>query len=139
MTDTVIKETKLHDITHFGIRAAIGAIFIYHGVAKFNNQEFLGALSAWGLAPELALPVALAESIGGILLVLGLLTRISSSILAVDMLGAIFVVKKLKSFSGQGGWEFDLILLAALLVIIVTGPGRVSVSQVVKRVPRFLQ
>ena len=48
-------------------------------------------------------------------------------------------IKKLKSFSGQGGAELELIALAILLVIIVTGPGRVSISHLVKKIPRFLQ
>lgn len=134
-----IRESKLHDIVHFGLRASVGAIFIYHGLGKFYNQDFLGALSSWGLGPEIAIPVALAESVGGILLVIGILSRISAAILAVDMLGAIFVVKKLKSFSGQGGWEFDLILLAAVLAIMIIGPGKVSISHLAKKIPRFLQ
>ena len=31
-----IKDNKWHDITHWGIRASIGAIFIVHGLKKFN-------------------------------------------------------------------------------------------------------
>lgn len=133
------KESKLHDIVHLGLRASVGAIFIYHGLGKFNSEGFLQALTSWGLGPEIAIPVALAESVGGIMLIVGVLSRISAAILAVDMLGAIFVVKKLKSFSGQGGWEFDLILLAALLVIMIIGPGKVSIAHLVKKIPRFLQ
>jgi len=55
------------------------------------------------------------------------------------MLGAIFVVKGAQNLTGQGGVELDLILLASLLVIIVIGPGRISVSHVLKKVPQFLQ
>ncbi|MGI0082349.1 MAG: DoxX family protein [Nitrosopumilaceae archaeon] len=138
MADAVIKERKLHDITHFGIRAVLGAIFIYHGSGKFD-PGFQGFLTNIGLPVEMQIPIALAESIGGILLVIGVLTRISSSVISIIMLGAIFHVKKLGNFSGQGGWELDLILLVGLLATIVSGPGRVSVSHIAKKIPRFLQ
>ena len=55
------------------------------------------------------------------------------------MLGAIFLVKGASSLTGDYGYEFDLILLAACLVVIVAGPGRVSLSYVLKKVPRVLQ
>jgi putative oxidoreductase len=55
------------------------------------------------------------------------------------MLGDIFYVKQASSLTGERGFEIDLILLAACLTIIVAGPGRVSVSHIVKKIPRFLQ
>jgi len=39
---------------------------------------------------------------------------------------------------GQGGYELDLILLAANLTIITMGPGKISIAHIVKRIPRFL-
>ena len=54
------------------------------------------------------------------------------------MIGAIFYVKKAASLTGEGAYELDLILLAGSLVIIVAGPGRVSLAHVIKKVPRFL-
>lgn len=42
-------------------------------------------------------------------------------------------------FVSQGGWEWDLIMLAAVLSIIAIGPGRVSIVSVVKRIPGFLK
>ena len=64
---------------------------------------------------------------------------ISASLLSIVMIGAIFYVKGASNLTGDGGFELDLILLAANLVIIVAGPGRVSISHLVKRIPRFLQ
>jgi putative oxidoreductase len=54
------------------------------------------------------------------------------------MLGAIFHVKGASSFTGEGAYEYDLLILAACLVIIVAGPGRVSIAHVIKKLPRFL-
>lgn len=138
LADAQIKESKLHDITHFGIRAAIGVIFIVHGIPKFN-PGFVGFLNNIGFPAEMQIPIALAELVPGILLIVGVLTRISSSILAIDMLGAIFYVKHAANLTGERGYEIDLILLAGCLAIIVSGPGRVSISHIVKKIPRFLQ
>jgi len=86
------------------------------------------------------LPIALAEFIGGILLIAGVLTRVSGLIFVVILIGAIFHIKwESGFFVFQGGWEWDLVMLAVVLAIIVAGPGRISISHLVKRIPRFLQ
>ncbi|MFB3048406.1 MAG: DoxX family protein [Nitrosopumilaceae archaeon] len=131
-------ENKLHDITHFGIRAAIGVIFIVEGSGKFS-PGFAGFLTNIGLPVEMQIPIALAETIGGTLLIVGVLSRISSSILCIISLGAIFHVKGASNLVGEGGFDIDLILLAGCLAIIVAGPGRVSISHIAKKIPRFLQ
>ena len=127
------------DITFMGLRSAIGVIFIVHGIGKLN-EGFLGFLTgAVGFPAEMQVPIALAEIVPGVLLIIGVLSRISSSLLAIIGLGAIFHVKHAANLTGQGAYEIDLILLAANLVIITMGPGRVSISQIVKKIPRFLQ
>lgn len=120
------------------MRLAIGVIFIVHGSWKFN-PEFAGFLTQIGVPTEMQLLLALAEFVPGILLIVGVLTRISGSVLSIIMLGAIFYVKKAAEISGKGGVEFEIMLLAGSLIIIVIGPGRVSLSHVLKKVPRFLQ
>ncbi len=138
-TEATVKQNILHDITHWGISASIGAIFIVHSLKKFDPswQEWLISI---GIPPEMQLPIALAEFIGGIFLVVGVLTRITASVFAVIMLGAIFHIRWENGFFvSQGGWEWDLVMLAAVLTIIVAGPGRISISHAVKKIPRFLQ
>jgi len=83
--------------------------------------------------------IGLLELIGGSLLVVGVLTRISSSIIAINMLGAIVYVKKAHAFSGMGGVELELLSFIILLTIIVLRLGRLSLSHVVRKIPRFLQ
>lgn len=138
MTETIIKQSIFHDAAHFGVRITIGLIFIMHSLGKFE-PGFLGFLERLGLPPEMQFPIALAEFVPGVLLIIGGLTRISAVILSVVMLGAIFVVKGAQSLTGDGGVEIDVLLLAGCLVVIVIGPGRISVSYVLKKVPRFLQ
>ena len=138
-TEATLKGTILHDITHWGISASIGAIFIVHSLKKFDPswQEWLISI---GIPPEMQLPIALAEFIGGILLVAGIFTRITSAVFSIILLGAIFHIRWENGFFvSKGGWEWDLVMLAAVLAIMVAGPGRISISHLAKKVPRFLQ
>ena len=137
-TEAILKGNVLHDITHFGIRAAIGVIFIVQGSGKFD-PGFAGYLTNIGVPVELQIPIALAETIGGIFLIIGVLSRISSSILSIIILGAIFHVKGASNLTGEGGYAIDLLILAGVLLIIAAGPGRISISHIAKKIPRFLQ
>lgn len=138
MAESDIRNQKLNDVVFMGLRAAIGVIFIAHGTGKFN-PGFVGFLTGpLGFPPEMQIPIALAETVPGILLIVGIFTRFSSSLLSIVMLGAIFYVKEASSLTGDRGYELDLILLAANLIIIVVGPGRISLVHVIKRLPRFL-
>ena len=138
-TDAILKGNVLHDITQWGLRASIGAIFIVHSLKKFDPswQEWLISI---GIPPEMQLPIALAELIGGILLVVGVLTRVTGAIFAVILLGAIFHIRWENGFFvSKGGWEWDLVMLTVVLAIIAAGPGRISISHLVRKIPRFLQ
>ena len=139
LSETRMKGNLLHDITHWGIRASIGAIFLVHSLKKFDPswQEWLSSI---GMPPEMQLPIALAEFVGGVFLITGVLTRITGSVFAIILLGAIFHIRWENGFFvSQGGWEWDLVMLAAVLLIIVVGPGRISISHIAKKIPRFLQ
>ena len=138
MTTSEIKEKMLNDIVFLGLRLTVGVIFIIHGYGKFGNDGFVSWISSIGIPGELAIIIALAEVIPGILLIIGILNRISASIISMVMLGAIFHVKGAQSITGDKGIELDLILLAVALVIIVAGPGRISLSQMIKKIPRCL-
>jgi len=137
LTLAEIREKILNDVVFIGLRSAIGVIFILHGISKFN-PGFAENLSNMGLPAEMQIPIALAELIPGILLVIGILSRLSASLISIIMLGAIFMVKGASSITGKGGVELDLILLASSLVIMIAGPGRISLAQAIKKIPRCL-
>jgi putative oxidoreductase len=132
-----IKEKVLNDVVFMGLRSAIGVIFIVHGIGKFN-PGFTNFLSNMGLPAEMQIPIALAELVPGILLIVGIFSRLSASLLSIIMLGAIFHVKGAQSLTGDGGIEIDLILLASSIVIMIAGPGRISLSHIIKKIPRCL-
>ena len=137
MTTSEIKGKVLNDVVFMGLRSAIGVIFILHGMMKFN-PGFANALPNMGLPPEMQIPIALAEVVPGILLIIGVLSRFSGALLSIVMLGAIFHIKGAQSMTGDGGVELDVILLAVSLVIMIAGPGRISLSQAIKKLPRCI-
>jgi putative oxidoreductase len=136
--DANLRTSKIHDLTHFGLRIVVGVFFIVHSQMKFGSG-FGGFLQSLGLPSEMAILIGLLESIGGVLLIIGVLTRITSTPLAINMLGAIIYVKKMQEFSGKSGVELELLAFTILLTILVLGPGRISLSHLIKKVPRFLQ
>ena len=138
MPEATFKTNNLHDLSHFGLRLVVGVFFMVHSQAKFGSG-FGQFLSSLGLPSEMSILIGLLELVGGALLIVGVLSRIASSIIAIDMLGAIIYVKKLKAFSGNQGIELELLAFIILLTIIVLGPGRISIAHVVKKIPRFLQ
>ena len=80
-----------------------------------------------GLPPELSIFIGLLEFIGGLAILLGVLTRVAAGLLAIDMIGAILQVKLSKGFIG--GYELDLLYLAIMVSLMITGPGSLSVEK----------
>jgi putative oxidoreductase len=79
-----------------------------------------------GLPAALALPVGLLEVIGGIVLIVGVLTRIASIFFIIEMIGSTITAKIGKGF--VGGYELDLLLLSVAVSLLLTGPGRPSIE-----------
>ncbi|WP_257151943.1 DoxX family protein [Bacillus toyonensis] len=113
----------------FIIRLVLGLTFFAHGLTKFqdgihNTENFFNSL---GIFEWLAYPVAILELIGGILIILGLGTRIISTLFSILMAGAIITVKFNKGFIG--GYEFELLLLAVSLFFVVTNIHSISLDK----------
>jgi putative oxidoreductase len=77
--------------------------------------------------------VTLVELVGGILLIVGLFSRLAALLLTIDLVVAILLVKVnvgLIAPPQQGaGAELDLALIAGFLVILFAGPGSLSVDR----------
>lgn len=141
----------------FILRLVVGTIFAVHGYPKLfggkgrpihpTAQKVLGAGFVQSMEQggtenfskvlesiEVPSPKSVAtfvgwvEFLGGILLALGLLTRLSAALLAGDMVVAIQKVHAQKGMVGQGGFEFALSMLASTLALFVAGPGKISVD-----------
>jgi putative oxidoreductase len=117
------------------LRIILGFLFAAHGWQKFNEFTIAGTQASFAKmgvpAAEIAAPaVAVLELAGGIALVVGILTRVVAALLAVDMLGALFLVHAPAGiFASAGGYELVLVLAAAALAVALTGAGRISVDR----------
>lgn len=115
-------------------RVAIGLTMAFgHGLGKIPPQgNFVGALTSMGLpAPELlAWGAGLAEFGGGLLIALGLASRLSSAALGVTMAVAFFIAHAADPFATK---ELAFVYLASCVLIFCAGAGKYSVDNLIKR------
>lgn len=116
----------------FVLRLSLGIMFLAHGLMKvivFTPAGTAGFFESLGLPAALAYLTILAEVGGGILLILGVLTRWVSLALIPVLLGALFFAHWSAGwvFSNQGGgWEYPAFLAAASLVQALLGDGALA-------------
>ena len=112
------------------LRIAIGLIFLYHALPKLKNPKGMAVMMGMPKMAMILVILGIVEVLSSLGIILGVYTQLAALLLAIVMLGAIFV-KKMKwhiSFAAMDktGWEFDLILLAANVAILLTGGGSIS-------------
>jgi putative oxidoreductase len=115
------------------LRAALGAMWIAHALLKifvFTLAGTAGFFAAHGFPAFLAGPVAAAELVGGMLIVLGWHGRLVSAALAPILLGALLVhVPNGWVFTAAGGgWEYPAFLVAASVVHAIGGDGAFALA-----------
>jgi putative oxidoreductase len=124
---------RLHPLAVLGLRLALGTIMIAHGAQKlFNLSRFMEILQHLGILPIMAYLVVAAELGGGILLVVGLLTRLAALSIVIDMAVAIDKVhwkNGLVSSGGKVGYEFPLACGMIAFALILLGGGPISLDQ----------
>jgi len=127
------------------LRGVVGPLFVGHGTQKlfgwFDGHGLEGTggfFASLGLRPgkRHASAAGTAEAAGGVLLTLGALTPVASTIITGTMITAIRKVHLTKGpWVSDGGYEYNLALIAALAALTETGPGRPSVDGAL--LPRF--
>lgn len=133
------KAPALADLGLLVARVALGVILLAHGWQKFNEWTIDGTVAGFtdmGIPlPDITAPaVAVAELVGGGMLILGLLTPIVAAINAVSMVGAFFLVHLENGlFIGDNGYELVLAIFAGLIVLVVSGAGKFSVDGLIAR------
>ena len=127
------------------LRVALSAVFIAHGWPRlFKNGKFEGPGQLAKFLKEMNLPlpglsawlIALIETVGVVMLLLGLATRILAVALVLDMLiaithGHIRMAKARFSGGETIGWEFEFLLLCGALTLFFTGPGLISLDRLI--------
>jgi putative oxidoreductase len=112
------------------LRLVLGAIMIAHGWQKIagHMHGITGTLSHLGIPAWMAYLVVAAEFGGGILVVLGFLTRFAAAAILIDMSVAIIKVHLHNGLTGQGGFEFPLACAAIAFSLIFFDAGPISLD-----------
>ncbi|MDQ1004638.1 putative oxidoreductase [Neobacillus niacini] len=116
------------------LRVTLGALFFIHGVVKFQGgiENTAGWFESLGLPGVMAYGVALLEIIGGILLIVGLATRLVAALFALLMIGATLKAKLAIGLLGNGqmaGYELDLAFLVIAVYLVINGSKLFSLSK----------
>lgn len=122
-----------NDVGAIVLRVVLGLTFGIHGLSKFQGgiENTVGYFESLGMLGLLAYVVAFIELIGGLMLILGIGTRIVSGLFAVIMLGAIFTAKLSFGFLGDGqmaGYELELALLAMAIFLAIANSTSFSLG-----------
>jgi putative oxidoreductase len=121
------------DLALLVLRVVLGLLFVGHG-----SQKLFGAFGGPGLKGTAdmfdaislrpghlhARAAGMAEVVGGVLLALGLLTPVGAAMVIAVMVAAIITVHLQKGiWNIDGGYEYDLVLIAAAFALAGVGPG----------------
>ncbi len=120
------------------IRLGLAAVMVAHGAQKVLGsfggpglEKFVAGSTPFGFMKPTWLwlgAAALSELIGGLLILLGLLTRLGAFVIACVMVTAVVGVHWPAFFASQSGYEYPLALLAMALGLLISGGGMASVD-----------
>jgi len=118
-------------------RVVVGWVFLWSGWGKLNNLPAITEnFVSWGIPfPHVLTPfVSGVEFFGGLLLLLGLMTRISAGALGVTMIVAIKSAKWADVDSLESLLGFDeTAYLALFLWLAIAGAGPISLDRLLRR------
>ena len=135
------RSAAARDLVLLSSRVGLGVVFVAHGWQKFRTNGLDATAAGFqqmGVpAPTLSAYYATGvELLGGIALILGVLTPVAGVLLTLDMLGAFsFVHFSNGVFATNGGWELVAVLGLLSLTLAVVGAGRLSVDNLFTKSP----
>jgi putative oxidoreductase len=131
------------DIALLVLRLGVATpMFLLHGSARLLrafNYSFYGApwpfvdlVAGLGfpMAGAFAIASALSESIGALLVGVGLFTRPAAAVLAIDMAVAVY-----NEISGGDSFELPALYFISAVALMITGPGRYALDTIRRRRP----
>lgn len=130
-------EGEFDDWALLVVRLAVGIPLVVSGVGKVLNAgpkakgidafaEFLTTLGI-PMPGVFAWVIGLIELVGGLMLLIGLLSRLAALLVATDMLVAMVLVHLPNGYPvTDGGVELTLTLLLLGLALMLSGPGKLS-------------
>lgn len=135
------------------LRVTVGIAFLLHGLQKLTTWEWLHGMGIDGfaiflssgngndqiigfnadMAQNLALAGGITETVAGVLLILGLLTPVAGAaalgVIAVAITFRVTLAGGFAYFAGAGGFEYEYLLAAAAIALILCGPGLYSIDR----------
>ena len=123
------------------IRMLLGILLIVKGANFFNNAGYLQYLiienQAIRQSPEIIsailIYVTYVHLVGGILIFLGLFTRLASLIQLPIIFGAVFFVNILSNYVNSELW-LSILVLALLMLFVIIGSGPLSIDHFLHRI-----
>ena len=120
------------------LRITLGFIFIMHGWPKLAGgiDGLVAMLESFGVPLPfiVASGIAVLETVGGACLIIGWSVTPFALLLAIHMVNGIFLVHLSNGFyvvgPGQGGYEFNLLLTAGLLTLVLAGSGIATIRSI---------
>ncbi|MFE0876676.1 DoxX family protein [Streptomyces smyrnaeus] len=137
-SDAASTEQSGHDAGLLVLRLAVGLTIAAHGSQKLFGWFSGGGIdgtaqffesSGYPSAKTMAVVAGLTETLGGLGLVLGLLTPLAGAAVFGTMLNAL-AVKWGGGFFAPQGVEYELLLAAGAAALTLTGPGRLAADRV---------
>ncbi len=131
-------DTKTAPYAVLLLRVSLGGLLLAHAGLKFfvftpaGTEKFFASL---GLPGWFGLVVIAGETICGLALILGVYARIAAVLMALDLLGAVFMVHIHNGFfftDTGGGWEYPGFWAVALIVLALLGEGAYALRPTVK-------
>jgi putative oxidoreductase len=119
------------------LRVVVGGVVLAHGLQKLGMLGGGGVAGTTGFMASLrftpsrpwALIVTLAETVGAVLMILGLLGPIGPGIVAADLIVAVLSFHAPKGFwNNDGGYEYVSVIAAGALAIALIGHGAYSLD-----------
>lgn len=116
------------------LRLALGIVYLVHSaylkVVIFTIPGTVAYFESIGLPGVSAYAVMAAETVGGIMLILGIGVREAAAVLTVVALGAVWAHSGAGWLftNAGGGWEYPLFLAVASAVQVLLGPGALRVT-----------
>jgi len=123
---------RLQPLALLVMRLALGAVMFDHGYHKVfgglhHHAQFVASL---GLPAWSSYLSSFTEFFGGLLLLLGLFTRVAALAICINLSVAILKVHLHNGLIGNGGYELPLALAALAFALIFFGGGPIAFDHI---------
>jgi putative oxidoreductase len=114
------------------MRVALGAVMVVHGYHKVFGglHHHVQLVTSLGLPGWTGYLSAFTEFLGGLLVLLGLFTRVAAFAICINMSVAIAKVHFHNGLTGNGGYEFPLALAALAFALVFFGAGPIALDHI---------